>query len=81
MRNATDEPASRGSLRDPETALGGADAVEKTTYVSGQGPSPRRDRMARRRARGLGLRIRRDVGDHRVLAVTAVLVYLLGFGR
>lgn len=25
---------------DPETALGGADAVEKTTYVVGQGTDP-----------------------------------------
>lgn len=25
---------------DPETALGGADAVEKTTYVVGDGTSP-----------------------------------------
>jgi hypothetical protein len=25
---------------DPETALGGADAVEKTTYVVGHGTSP-----------------------------------------
>ncbi|HVX38911.1 MAG TPA: hypothetical protein VHB25_04985 [Gemmatimonadaceae bacterium] len=31
-------PADR--YRDPEAELGGADAVEKTTYVTGEGTSP-----------------------------------------
>lgn len=31
-------PADR--YRDPEAQLGGADAVEKTTYVTGKGTSP-----------------------------------------
>ncbi len=37
-----DQPTDGGSFpqdryRNPEAALGGADAVEKTTYVTGQG--------------------------------------------
>ena len=40
-----DNPTGGGSFpedryRNPETALGGADAVEKTTYVTGQGTEP-----------------------------------------
>lgn len=30
----------KGSFADPETAMGGADAVEKTSYVVGQGTDP-----------------------------------------
>ena len=75
----------------PEVALGGADAVEKTSYVTGSGTDPER--------------MRRDAGQGRAepapppakgaggtgpnttwaiivfLAVGAVLVYLLGLGR
>ncbi|HEV2641389.1 MAG TPA: hypothetical protein VGT98_01710 [Candidatus Elarobacter sp.] len=39
MRDSTNEPPEQ-KLDDPETALGGADAVEKTTYVVGDGTSP-----------------------------------------
>ncbi|HEY8312176.1 MAG TPA: hypothetical protein VIG47_16540 [Gemmatimonadaceae bacterium] len=36
--STNDHPEPKFS--DPETALGGADAVEKTTYVVGQGTDP-----------------------------------------
>jgi hypothetical protein len=74
----------------PEASLGGADAVEKTSYVTGSGTDPER--------------MHRDAGHGRAepapppekgagtgpnttwaiivfLAVAAVLVYLLGLGR
>lgn len=39
MAESTNEPPERKFV-DPETALGGADAVEKTTYVVGYGTTP-----------------------------------------
>ena len=35
-----DRPDPRQDLPNPEAALGGADAVEKTTYVTGSGTEP-----------------------------------------
>jgi hypothetical protein len=35
-----ENPVPRDRLRDPEAQLGGADAVEKTTYVVGAGTDP-----------------------------------------
>jgi hypothetical protein len=69
--------------RNPETALGGADAVEKTTYVTGQGTEPETQhkegtptaRVPSGSGHGATWAI---IG---FLAVMAVLVYLLGFGR
>lgn len=34
------EHADEGQFSDSETALGGADSVEKTTYVTGSGTEP-----------------------------------------
>ena len=34
------EQIPQADYRDPEAQLGGADAVEKTTYVTGRGTSP-----------------------------------------
>ena len=68
----------------PDVALGGADAVDKTTYVTGSGTDPegRRDDPAPPPAKGAG-----GAGPSATwaiivfLAVAAVLVYLLGLGR
>ena len=35
-----ENPFRRDRYRDPEAQLGGADAVEKTTYVVGEGTDP-----------------------------------------
>jgi len=35
-----ENPEHRARQRDPEAQLGGADAVEKTTYVVGEGTDP-----------------------------------------
>jgi len=67
---------------DPETALGGADAVEKTSYVTGSGTDPEA-------VKGSGPSARVSAGGGQgatwaiiiFLVVAAVLVYLLGFGR
>jgi hypothetical protein len=68
----------------PDVALGGADAVEKTTYVTGSGTEPERAKAppAPPPAKGSG-----ETGPSATwaiivfLAVAAVLVYLFGFGR
>jgi hypothetical protein len=83
-----ERPESGGSFpedryRNPETALGGADAVEKTTYVTGQGTEPE----TRHQAGTPSARAPSGSGHGATwaiigfLAVAAVLVYLLGFGR
>jgi hypothetical protein len=68
-------------LDNPEAALGGADAVEKTTYVTGRGTEPetRSDGPIARApsARGVNTPMVIVVS----LLVAAVLVYLLGYGR
>jgi hypothetical protein len=82
-----DNPLDGGSFdpdryRNPETALGGADAVEKTTYVTGSGTEPETIKPA-----GVEARVPPGGGQNAtwiiigLLAVGAVLVYLLGFGR
>jgi hypothetical protein len=83
-----DRPTDGGTFPDdryknPETALGGADAVEKTTYVTGRGTEPE----ARTPKDGPGARVPAGAGMSTTwiiiiaLIVAAVLVYLLGFGR
>jgi hypothetical protein len=68
---------------DPETALGGADAVEKTTYVTGKGTEPeamhKRGTTSARVPSGSGHGATWAIIAF--LAIAAVLVYLLGFGR
>ena len=66
----------------PDAALGGADAVEKTTYVTGSGTEPERSRHE-------GVPVPKGAGKTPnatsailiFLAVGAVLVYLFGWGR
>jgi hypothetical protein len=69
--------------RNPEAALGGADAVEKTTFVSGQGGEPetvhKEGTPTARVPSGSGHGATWAIIGF--LAVMAVLVYLLGFGR
>jgi hypothetical protein len=83
-----DRPTDGGSFpedryRNPEAALGGADAVEKTTYVEGKGTDP-----DAQKAPGVPIaRVPSGGGKGATwaiivfLLVGAVLVYLLGFGR
>jgi hypothetical protein len=83
-----ERPTDGGSFpedryKNPETALGGADAVEKTTYVTGQGTDPETVHQAGTPS----ARVPSGSGHGATwaiigfLAVMAVLVYLLGFGR
>jgi hypothetical protein len=87
-RSMTERPTDGNSFpedryRDPETALGGADAVEKTTYVTGKGTDPE----AQHKAGTAAARVPSGSGHGATwaiiafLAIAAVLVYLLGFGR
>jgi hypothetical protein len=82
-----DRPTDGGKVNpdryeNPEVALGGADAVEKTTYVTGSGTEPEAVKSAgtpaaRVSSGGIGA-----TGAIVIfLIVGAVLVYLLGFGR
>ena len=82
------QPTDGGSFpedrhKNPEAALGGADAVEKTTYVTGKGTEPE----ARRADDAPAARVPAGSGQGATwavlafLAIGAVLVYLLGFGR
>jgi hypothetical protein len=80
-------PPPRGNPDDkykqPDAALGGADAVEKTTYVTGSGTDPERTRgetaPAAKGSSGTGPNATWAIIVF--LAVGAVLVYLLGFGK
>jgi hypothetical protein len=76
------EPATpSGSESSPEAALGGADAVEKTTYVVGEGTDPE--------GRPTGSYVARDAADTRSVGVWIVvgiaaliaLVYIVGIFR
>jgi hypothetical protein len=75
--STNDHPEPR--FVDPETALGGADAVEKTTYVVGAGTDPNATSPKDRPA---------SVGHSRTtpiawvaiaVAVIIAIVYLVGF--
>ena len=82
-----DKPTDGGSFdasryKNPEAALGGADAVEKTTYVTGSGGEPETVKGV-----GVGAKVPAGGGQSAtwviigLLLVAAVLVYVLGFGR
>jgi len=83
-----DQPTDGGSFpqdryKNPEAALGGADAVEKTTYVTGKGTDP----SAQKPPGEPSARVKAGAGQGATwaiiafLAIAAVLVYLLGYGR
>ena len=81
-----DKPTDGGSFDasryGSEEPLGGADAVEKTTYVTGSGTEPETMQPA-----GVAAKVPAGSGQNAtwiiigLLFVGAVLVYLLGFGR
>jgi hypothetical protein len=79
-------PPPRGNpddkYRQPDAPLGGADAVEKTTYVTGSGTDPERTRgetvPPAKGSSGAGPNTTWAIIVF--LAVGAVLVYVLGFG-
>ena len=84
----TNSPPPAGTPDDkaraaPEAALGGADAVEKTTYVTGSGTEPERQPNAP----ASNLKGQSGAAPNATwailvfLAVAAVLVYVFGFGR
>ena len=86
MTSPTPEPeGSTGGRRyeDPEAALGGADAVEKTTYVTGKGTEPSGSQPPGSPAARVGAGSGQGATWAIIgfLVVAAVLVYLLGFGR
>jgi hypothetical protein len=63
---------------DPETALGGADAVEKTTYVVGSGTSPEA-RTPHGRPPSVGHPGSRPIGWIAIaLAILVAIVYFVG---
>ena len=83
-----DRPTDGGSFpedryENPEAALGGADAVEKTTYVTGKGTDP--EAMTPKGAPTA--RVPSGAGNSTTwiligaLLLAAVLVYLLPFAR
>jgi hypothetical protein len=83
-----DKPTDGGSFpedryRNPETALGGADAVEKTTYVTGRGAEPSGTQPPGSPSARVGAGSGQSATWAIIgfLVVAAVLVYLLGFGR
>ena len=77
-----ENPVPRDRLRDPEAQLGGADAVEKTTYVVGKGTDPNARKgegpSATGASRGAPTIVFFIVI---VLAVLVALAYLVGLGR
>ena len=78
---SSDSPKDRN--RGQPDPLGGADAVEKTTYVTGSGTDPERhgpegDKPARK---GTGTGPSSTWAILAFLFVGAVLVYVLGWGR
>lgn len=84
----TNPPQPAGTPNDksraaPEAALGGADAVTKTTYVTGSGTEPERKSAApASHLKGQSGSAPNATGAILVfLAVAAVLVYVFGFGR
>lgn len=77
-----ENPVPRDRLRDSEAQLGGADAVEKTTYVVGKGTDPHA-----RKGEGPSATVRSAGPPIMVIAVVVVLVllvlaaYLIGIFR
>ena len=75
-------PPNDKSRAAPEAALGGADAVAKTTYVTGSGAEPEKHPVAQ----ASNLKGQSGTAPNATwailvfLAVAAVLVYVLGFG-
>jgi len=77
-----ENPIPRDRLRDPEAQLGGADAVEKTTYVVGEGTDPNARKgegpSATGAARGAP---RLLLGIVLTIVVLVALAYIIGIFR
>jgi len=77
-----ENPVPRDRLRDPEAQLGGADAVEKTTYVVGDGTDPRARKgegaSAAGASRGAPTIVLAIV---LTIVVLVALAYIIGVGR
>ncbi len=77
-----ENPLRPDRYRDPEAQLGGADDVEKTTYVTGRGTDPRARRgegpAATVKARGPGTWVTLVIVT---LVILVALAYLIGIGR
>ena len=76
-----ENPFPRDRYRDPEDQLGGADAVEKTTYVVGEGTDPNA-----RKGEGPSATVRSSAPRMVAIVVGAVVVlvaiaYLIGIFR
>jgi hypothetical protein len=76
---ARDQSADR--YANPEAALGGADAVEKTTYVVGEGTEPGARPRGEYVARGAADRPSVAVWIVGGIAVLIALVYVIGIFR
>jgi hypothetical protein len=81
VMSSDQERTPEGWGQDPQTDLGGADAVEKTTYVVGEGTEPEQRPAGPYVARGAA-----GLGDVRVWIVVAIavliaLVYAIGVFR
>jgi len=77
-----ENPARRERFRDGEAQLGGADAVEKTTYVVGKGTDPNARKGAGPAAtvpsKGAPMLV---IGVIAVIAALVALAYLVGIMR
>jgi hypothetical protein len=77
-----ENPVPTNRLRDPEAQLGGADDVEKTTYVVGKGTDPNA-----RKGEGPSATVASRGAPAIVIAILVVLVvlvalaYVIGIGR
>jgi hypothetical protein len=77
-----ENPYDADAYRDPEAQLGGADNVEKTTYVKGEGTSPEARRPEAPIATvGSGGAPRAITWVVVAIVVLVAVVYLLGVGR
>jgi hypothetical protein len=77
----SDADQGAGRYEHPEAQLGGADAVEKTTYVVGEGTEPDRPQTGDYVARGAAAG--RSVGVWVIGGIAALiaLVYAIGIFR
>ena len=77
-----ENPVPRDRLRDPEAQLGGADSIEKTTYVVGKGTDPNARKgdgpSATVSGRGAPMMVFAVVG---VLVLLVAIAYLIGIMR
>jgi hypothetical protein len=76
-----ENPFPRDRYRDPEAQLGGADAVEKTTYVVGEGTDPNARKGAGPSATVRSSAPRVVAAIIAIVVVLVAIVYLIGIFR